>query len=136
LAIEGLLLLVLAALLREAEPAAAGPPRWIHRATQLLRDSACENHTMDQLSRELGVNQKEISRCFRKYLQSTPSEYQKTQRLEMARNYLAESNFSIARVATETGFCDQAYFCHEFKRAMNCTPSQYRSLFQPRKVAP
>ena len=136
LAIEGLLLLVLAALLREAEPAAAGPPQWIDRATQLLRDSACENHTIYELSRELGVDQKEISACFRKYLQCTPSEYQRTQRLEIARKYLVESNFSIARVAAETGFCDQAYFCHEFKRAMNCTPSQYRSLFQRRKVAP
>ena len=136
LAIEGLLLLVLAALLREAEPAAVGAPHWIDRATQLLRDSACENHTMDELSRELGVDQKEISACFRKYLQCTPSEYQRAQRLEIARKYLAESNFSIARVAAETGFCDQAYFCHEFKRAMNCTPSEYRSLFQRRKADP
>jgi hypothetical protein len=63
LAIEGLHLLVLAALLREAEPAPAGPPQWIHHATQLLRDSACENHTMDELSRELGVDPKEISAC-------------------------------------------------------------------------
>lgn len=134
LAVEGLLLLVLAALLREAEPAPVGPPQWIDRATQLLRDSACESHTMDELSRKLGVDQKEISACFRKYLQCTPSEYQRTQRLEIARKYLVESNFSIARVATETGFCDQAYFCHQFKRAMNCTPSEYRSLFQRRKA--
>ena len=136
LAIEGLLLLVLAALLREAEPAAAGAPQWIDRAAELLRDSACESHTMDELSRELGVDQKEISACFRKYLQCTPSEYQRTQRLEIARKYLADSNFSIARVASETGFCDQAYFCHEFKRTMNCTPSEYRSLFQRRKANP
>jgi len=125
---------VQAALLREAEPAPAEPPQWIHRATELLRDSACQ--TMEELSCELCVDQKEISACFRKYLRCTPSEYQRTQQLEVARKYLVESNFSIARVANEAGFCDQAYFCHKFKRAMNCTPSQYRSAFQRRKVSP
>lgn len=132
-AIEGLVLLVLATLLREAEPAGSEPPQWISRATQLLEDSSCENHTMDELSRILGVGQKEIATSFRKYLQCTPAEYQRTQRLEVARRYLAESNYSIARIAAETGFCDQAYLCHEFKRVMNCTPSQYRALFQRRK---
>jgi len=132
-AIEGLVLLVLATLLREAEPSASQPPEWIRRATQLLEDSACENHTMDDLSRILGVDQKEIAASFRKYLQCTPAEYQRTQRLEVARRYLAESDYSVARVAAETGFCDQAYLCHEFKRVMNCTPSQYRSLFRSRK---
>jgi AraC family transcriptional regulator len=133
-AIEGLVLLVLATLLREAEPAASQPPQWISRATQLLEDSACENRTMDELSRILGVAQKEIATSFRKYLQCTPAEYQRTQRLEVARRYLAESNYSIARIAAETGFCDQAYLCHEFKRVMSCTPSQYRALFQRRKL--
>jgi AraC family transcriptional regulator len=133
-AVEGLVLLLLATLLREAEPSASQPPQWISRATQLLEECACENHTMDDLSRILGVDQNEISAAFRKYLQCTPAEYQRTQRLEVARRYLAESSYCIARIAAETGFCDQAYFCHQFKRAMNCTPSQYRALFQPRKL--
>jgi AraC family transcriptional regulator len=135
-AIEGLALLVVANLLREGEPSPSQPPQWISRAKQLLEDAACENHTMDDLSRILGVNQREIAASFRKYLQCTPAEYQRTQRLEVARRYLAESNYSIARVAAETGFCDQAYLCHEFKRAMNCTPSQYRALFRTRKHRP
>lgn len=133
-AIEGLVLLVVATLLRETERGASQPPQWMNRATQLLQDSACESHTMEELSRILGVDQKEIAVSFRKYLQCTPAEYQRTQRLEVARRYLAESNYSIARVAAETGFCDQAYLCHEFKRVMNCTPSEYRALFQRRKV--
>jgi AraC-like DNA-binding protein len=133
-AIEGLVLLVLATLLREGEPSASQPPQWISRATQLLEDSACENHTMDEFSRLLGVDQKEIVASFRRYLQCTPAEYQRTQRLEIARRYLAESSYSIARIAAEAGFCDQAYLCHEFKRAMNCTPSQYRALFRSRKL--
>jgi transcriptional regulator GlxA family with amidase domain len=79
------------------------------------------------------VGQNEILLSFRKYLGCTPAEYQRMQRLEVARRYLAESNYSIARVAAETGFCDQAYLCHEFKRVMNCTPFQYRALFRSRK---
>ncbi len=133
-AIEGLILLVLASLLRETEPPAAHPPQWMSRATQLLRDSSRENRTMDELSRILGVDQREIAACFRKYLQCTPAEYQRAQRIEVARRYLAESNYSVARIAGEAGFCDQAYMCHEFKRAMNCTPSQYRALFRPRRL--
>jgi AraC-like DNA-binding protein len=131
LAMEGLVLLILAALLREAEPSAAKPPLWMNCAVELLKDSACENYTMSELSRTLDVDQKEIATCFRKYLHCTPASYQRTLRLEAARKYLAESNSSIAQIAAETGFCDQAHLCHEFKRAMNCTPSQYRSLFQP-----
>lgn len=129
-AIEGLVLLVIATLLREAEPSPSQPPHWIRRATEFLQDTACDNHTMDELSGILGVGQKEIAASFRKYLGCTPAEYQRARRIEVARRYLAESTYSIARVAAETGFCDQAYLCHEFKRVMNCTPSQYRALFR------
>lgn len=129
-AIEGLVLLVIATLLREAELSPSQPPHWIRRATEFLQDTACDNHTMDELSGILGVGQKEIAASFRKYLGCTPAEYQRARRIEVARRYLAESTYSIARVAAETGFCDQAYLCHEFKRVMNCTPSQYRALFR------
>jgi len=131
-AMEGLALLVMAALRREAEPCAAQPPAWMGRARQVLRDTACGTHTIADLSHALGVDGKEITIAFRKYLRCTPAEYQRTQRLEMACTLLATTNHAIGRIAADTGFCDQAYMCHEFKRTMNCTPTQYRTLMSKR----
>jgi AraC family transcriptional regulator len=131
-AVEGLALLVIAALQREAEPSSSQPPGWMSRAKQLLQDSPGKTHTTAELSRLLSVDGKEITIAFRQYLHCTPAEYQRAQRLDAVRKYLAETDHSIGRVAAETGFCDQAYMCHEFKRAMNCTPSQYRRLMSRR----
>ncbi len=129
-AVEGLQLQVVAALMRQSAVRAAQPPRWLECAKQFLHDTPCERHTMAELSVVLGIDQKEIVSGFRKFLHATPAEYQRTLRIALARRALAETTCSIAQIAAETGFCDQAYFSNQFKRVLNCTPAQYRRLFR------
>ena len=129
-AVEGLQLQLVAALMRDgAAGAATQPPPWLKQARDLLHDTSSENHTMAELSAVIGVDQKAIVRGFRKFLHTTPAEYQRSLRIDTARRSLAETSRPIAQVAADAGFCDQAYFTHQFKRACNCSPAQYRRLF-------
>lgn len=127
---------LVAALMREATDAAATqPPQWLKQARELLHDTSSEKHTMAALSALVGVDQKAIMRGFRRFLHTTPAEYQRSLRIDSARRSLAETSRSIAQVAADAGFCDQAYFTHQFKRAYDCSPAHYRRLFGTTRCA-
>jgi len=48
-------------------------------------------------------------------------------RLVRARSLLAETEFSIKEIATQTGFEDEFYFSRLFRQKLNLTPSQWRT---------
>jgi transcriptional regulator GlxA family with amidase domain len=48
-------------------------------------------------------------------------------RLVRARNLLAETEYSIKEIATQTGFGDEHYFSRLFRQKLNCTPSEWRA---------
>ena len=49
------------------------------------------------------------------------------QRIALAKSLLANEGLSIAQIATECGFCNQAYLTNLFKETIGLTPLKYRN---------
>ena len=67
-------------------------------------------------------------REFKKHYGESPIEYIKRRRVEKACHLLRTELYSIADVATYSGFDATSYFSSEFKRYIGCSPKEYRTL--------
>ena len=82
---------------------------------------------MKLLARELGVSYSWFRHTFAAHTGLSPHQYLLELRLVRARSLLAETEFSVKEVATQTGFEDELYFSRLFRQKLNFTPSQWRS---------
>jgi AraC-like DNA-binding protein len=99
-------------------------PPLIKNVKEYLSDNFSENVTLDDLSRVSGMSPFHLLRTFRSTVGLAPHEYLISVRIERARALLMRG-VDIARVACETGFCDQSHLNKHFKRILGITPGQY-----------
>lgn len=82
--------------------------------------------SVNGISKHFGVCEATVIRRFKKEFGTTPNEYIKTQRLNMAESMLRNTNYSISQIATLMNYCSQNYFSGEFKEAFGMNPTRYR----------
>ena len=56
----------------------------------------------------------------------SPIDYLIQVRLAEAEKLLAESNYTVSKIADYVGFHSPSYFSKSFKEVNDCTPSEYR----------
>ncbi len=64
---------------------------------------------------------------FKAVMQETPSAYLLQRRLLEAKKRLLSGMMGIAEIAEQTGFLNQAYFTHVFKKSVGMTPREFRN---------
>lgn len=69
-------------------------------------------------------SQEYINRCFRKYLNTTPTRYINSLRLNYAKKLIIEDDINIITACYRSGFESESYFYKIFKNTFNCTPLQ------------
>ena len=78
------------------------------------------------LAAKLAVNQRRLERLFNDQVGLTAKEYGRNIRIKQARFYLKQhSNVSLADVAYNLGFFDQAHFSKQFKYVVGISPKAY-----------
>lgn len=128
LAVQGLVLQAMAELTREVQTSSSKPPLWLRQAVGFLADNVGDRVDMKHLAAVAGIGARDVMKGFKRFFNRTPAEYLRCHRIAMARQRLVETGESIAQVANDLGFYDQAHFCHEFKKATGCSPTEYRKL--------
>lgn len=68
-----------------------------------------------------------LGKCFRQYMDLTPSAYINLHRLEYAKELLAYSDMPVIDVCMESGFGNLSHFYHLFKSRCGTSPSKYRT---------
>lgn len=126
LAIEGLVLELLAESVRSAAGATRRAPRWLLRARDLIQARFLEVPSLAEIARECGVHPVHLSREFRRYFDSTVGEYMRKLRIEHASHLLAATPTPLAEIANVCGFADQSHFSSTFKRVVGLTPARFR----------
>jgi AraC-like DNA-binding protein len=118
------------ALVRRVAPARAARPRdsRVERAVQLLEERFRERVSVAEAARAAGLSRCHFLRAFRANVGVSPHEYLVQCRLRHARRLIAldGGRRSLAEIAAEAGFSDQAHLTRHFRRAFGQTPGQWQ----------
>ena len=101
------------------------------RLSALLSKRSGDRLTLKELSTLLGYSEKYTSEIFRKYTGLSVSEDLKQLHLAKATKLLSDQSLTIAQIAESVGFSDAFAFSHFFKRAIGCSPSEFRKQQTP-----
>ena len=134
LAIEGLLLEILAGAARERElRVSSREPRWLAAARDCLHDAGW-NGTLGDLASEVGVHPVTLARGFRKAYGCSVGAYLRLVRVTRAARRMAETGDSLAEIALGAGFADQSHFSNVFRRSTGLSPSAFRAQVQSSRM--
>jgi AraC-like DNA-binding protein len=127
LAIEGAALMLVAHTMRHtAREEKSSTTRWIRVACQVAEERFGDRLTVCKIAADLGVDPVTFSREFRKLIGVPFHQYVLDRRMGYVRSRLRKGDASIAEIAAEAGFTDQAHLCRVFKRESGLTPSAFR----------
>lgn len=87
-----------------------------------------ERITVEDLADELGVSASYLSRLFKKETGDSVSAYIRAQKMEIAKNLLQYSEYSMIDIANRLSFSSQSHFIQQFRELVGMTPKKYRDL--------
>lgn len=126
-AVEGLLLELLAALARETIAATTSKvPRWLSEAVDIIRNSYASPIGLASIADAVGVSPATLARSHRSAFRLTIGERIRQLRVEHAANELVCGTASISSIALDAGFYDQSHFTNVFRKRFGLTPARYR----------
>ena len=99
----------------------------IERARQFLDAERTRVVHSTELEAITELTRYEVARQFPLMLGTSPHRYLLGRRLDLGRQRMRDDR-SLADVAYEAGFADQAHFTRTFKAAFGLTPARYRAL--------
>ena len=127
LALEGIVLELLATAARSRPRDERGAPRWLARVTARLEADFRRPLAVGDLASEAGVHPVHLARVFRRVHGHTIGEHARRLRIRYACRRLAEPDATLANVALDAGFADQSHFGRVFHEMTGLTPGQYRA---------
>ena len=103
-----------------------GQPAWVSDVEDQMRSCFREALRLDDLAATAGVAAAHLARTWRRLHGRTIGEELRRLRIGWACRRVASSERSLAEIAAEAGFADQAHLARSFRKLIGCTPSQYR----------
>jgi AraC family transcriptional regulator len=125
LAVEGLVLELLAACRRDDAAPPHAVPSWLRRAAERLADDWRTPPALAELAREAGVSPDHLSRRFRAAFGLRPGDFLRRRRIDEALRLMHETADSLADIALACGFADQSHFGRVFKRLHGVSPDRF-----------
>lgn len=98
----------------------------IHELTSFILDYIAEPLTVEVLSKQSGINPKKLQAGFRLLFDKSVNEYIRQLKLEVARDYIKNSDDSISEVVYRIGFKSRSYFSKIFYERYGILPIEYR----------
>ena len=101
------------------------PP--ILRAMRLMEADDSVNQPVTQLARVAGLGRTQFNDRFLAETGFTPAYYDRHRRVEKARQWLRQKDWSITRIAAELGFSSSQHFATVFRKIEGIPPGEFRS---------
>jgi len=98
-------------------------PYGVNKVIEYMSDASHMKLTLDKLASTAGMSKFHFVRSFKDATGITPHAYLNNLRIERARRMIFTTNKSIADIATECGFADQAHFTRAYKKIYGTPPS-------------
>lgn len=104
------------------------------RINKYLSEHYNENITLQDLADILFYSPRHINRIFDQYFNSSFAKVLSQYRVNYAKNYLIESDYSIEKIAALVGYSSSNTLFKLFKEIEGVTPGQYREIHRPGTV--
>ena len=101
----------------------------IRDAKKYIHDNFNKHISLESVSEYIGFNAAYFSTLFKKETGKNFLEYVTEFRIQNAKNYLIQTNYDIAEVASAVGYNDLKYFSKLFKKTTGLSPSEFRKLY-------
>lgn len=85
-----------------------------------------ERITVEQLASEFVISVSYLSRLFKKEFGVSVSTYVKNKKIEVAKDLLKFSDYSMIEIANHLSFSSQNHFIQQFKKVVGITSKKYR----------
>ncbi|MBJ6363017.1 helix-turn-helix domain-containing protein [Paenibacillus sp. GCM10012307] len=94
---------------------------------KLCLDLNIENKLdMNDVCTQLGYSKNYIIKLFRETYGITPYAYFRKHKIELAKQYLLNTQLNINEISVKLNFADQHYFSSAFSAVVGVSPSEYR----------
>lgn len=103
------------------------PPTTATRLQAYLITHLHQGPTLKNVAEFLGYSEKYCSQFFQATMGMSFSVYLKNLRIQRAKSLLRETRLDLTAIAHAVGFSDQFAFSHFFKKAVGCSPKQFRT---------
>ena len=124
---EDLLVNVFTAYLKAQRAGRKKIPAWARELREIIQDHIDTNITLKEISKDLDLSSSYLSREFSKYFDDLSfGDYIRKQRIDKAKDLMANPSYSLTDIAYLTGFSDQSHFTRIFKKNTGQNPSQFR----------
>ena len=128
LVIEGLVLELLAAVVHGCHGVRGiRAPSWLRDVRQMLEANFQINVTLADVSAAVSVHPVHVARVFRRHHLCSVGEFVRRLRVQHSCRRIVESGDSLAAIALEAGFSDQAHLSRLVRRHIGVSPSDLRS---------
>lgn len=105
---------------------------WMEKVMREIHRDVAANIPLGNLAAIAGVHESHLARAFRQVHGCTVGEYVRWLRLEDSKRRLRHDGQSVAEIAAELGFYDQAHFSRLFRTSYGMSPSAYRKMYAAR----
>ncbi|AIQ39384.1 AraC family transcriptional regulator [Paenibacillus sp. FSL R5-0912] len=96
-----------------------------------IQDNYQEPIRTRDLSELIPMSEGQFCRFFKSMTRKTPVDYINSYRIRQAAALLQQSDRKISDIAMDVGFDNVSYFIKVFRKAMNCSPSEFRKDAMP-----
>lgn len=98
------------------------------RIKREIEDRATMHLDLEELCRTLNYSKNHIINRFSAKFGVTPYQYYKNCRLQIAKDYLINTQMTVSEIADALSYTDAQYFSYAFKQGTGCSPSRFRAL--------
>ena len=95
-----------------------------------INQNYMEEIPLEKIASIAGYSKYHFSRLFKKYNNASYIQYINGKRIKAAERLLIDPNLSVTEVAMRAGFASLTTFNRAFKKAKNCTPTEFKTLYR------
>ncbi len=108
----------------------------VRSAIALIERNIEEPLSVPDISRSLGISQRQLERMFKQHVGCTVVQFSLLLRLQNARVLLISTSLSVREIATASGFNTLSHFAYSFGKFFGRRPSEYREAWPQDDAAP
>ena len=125
-ALEGLSLVLLSRVSREATGSRGGEPPWLREAISFIDRHYSGDVSLRTVASAVGVHRATLAAAFRRFRSTSVGEYIRNVRVRTATDALLHTSTPLDEIAVMCGFADQAHFGRLFRKVRGISPGAFR----------